>query len=73
MKMEKSEEDAGQWNFTPQRVVSKKIEKRYGTDQRESSTQRAERLYNTWAERNDKVAAERRRQEAELNQKIFKG
>ena len=32
MKMEKSEENAGQWNFTPQRVVSKKIERRYGAD-----------------------------------------
>ena len=67
--MEKSEEEAAIYSFTPQRVVSKKIEKKYGKDVRESSASRAARLYNTWAARNEKLATERRKQDSELTQK----
>ena len=69
-KLDQNEGDAGKFNFTPQRFVSKKIEKLYKVDTRETSAQRAERLYNKWADRNEKVADARRKQEGELNQKI---
>ena len=65
LRLQKSEQEAATYSFTPQRVVSKKIEKKYKQDSRESSAQRAARLYNSWATRNEKIDTERRKQEAE--------
>ena len=63
--MDKSEEEAATYSFTPQRVVSQKIEKKYKQDIRESSAQRAERLYKTWATRKEKLETQVRKQDAE--------